>query len=86
MCAAARTVAEQEDAGDMVEHLGCHARVAGGVKAAKPAPPSPGENLPSVALTAKAMEGPESGRRLDRWRRREGPGRRSRQARLRHML
>ena len=37
------------------------------------AAPSPGGNLPSVALTAKAMERPESGRRPDCWRRREGP-------------
>ena len=56
----------------VVEHLGCRARAAGGVKATKPAPPSPGGNLPSVALTVKAME-PESGRRPDRWRRCEGP-------------
>jgi len=66
-------VAEQEDAGDMVEHLGCRALAAGGVKAAKTAPPLPGGNLPSVALTAKAMEGPESRRRPNRWTRREGP-------------
>ena len=53
--------------------LGCRARAAGGVKATKPAPPSPGGNLPSVALTAKAMEGPESRRRPNRWTRREVP-------------
>ena len=57
----------------VVEHLGCRALAAGGVKAAKPASPSPGGNLPSMALTAKAMEGPESGMRPDRRRGHEGP-------------